>query len=59
MRKRGAFFRYNDGLIGQGRENARKFLQENPAIQAAIEDAVRAHYGLPPLVAAAASDLKG
>ena len=59
IEKRGAFFRYNDGLIGQGRENARKFLQENPAIQAAIEDAVRAHYGLPPLVAAAASDLKG
>ena len=59
IEKRGAFFRYNDGLIGQGRENARKFLQENPVIQAAIEDAVRAHYGLPPLVAAAASDLKG
>ena len=59
IEKRGAFFRYNDGLIGQGRENARKFLQENPAIQAAIEDAVRAHYGLPPLVAAAASELKG
>ena len=59
IEKRGAFFRYNDGLIGQGRENARKFLQENPAIQAAIEDAVRAHYGLPPLVAAAASALKG
>ncbi len=58
IEKRGAFFRYNDGLIGQGRENARKFLQENPAVQAAIEDAVRAHYGLPPLVAAA-SDIKG
>ncbi len=57
IEKRGAFFRYNDSLIGQGRENARKFLQDNPAIQAAIEDAVRAHYGLPPLVAA--SDLKG
>ncbi len=57
IEKRGAFFRYNDGLIGQGRENARKYLQENPAVQSAIEDAVRAHYGLPPLVVAA--DLKG
>ena len=58
IEKRGAFFRYNDSLIGQGRENARKFLQENPTIQTAIEDAVRANYGLPPLVAAA-GDLKG
>ena len=50
IEKRGAFFRYNDSLIGQGRENARKFLQENPTIQTAIEDAVRANYGLPPLL---------
>jgi hypothetical protein len=29
--KRGAYFRYNDMLLGQGRENAKVFLAENPA----------------------------
>ena len=58
VEKRGAFYRYNEALIGQGRENARRYLQENPAVQSAIEDSVRAHYGLPPLVAAA-GELKG
>ncbi len=46
--KRGAFFRYNDGLLGQGRENAKIFLGENPAVADEIEDAIRAHFGLPP-----------
>ena len=58
VEKRGAFYRYNEALIGQGRENARRYLRENPAVQSAIEDNVRAHYGLPPLVAAA-GELKG
>ncbi len=48
--KRGAFFRYNDGLLGQGRENAKLYLLENPAIADEIEDAIRAHFGLPPVV---------
>src|SRR5713101_1718365 len=39
--KRGAFFRYNDGMLGQGRENAKQFLRENPAIAFEIEMAVR------------------
>ncbi|MDX2141451.1 MAG: recombinase RecA [Chloroflexota bacterium] len=47
IEKRGAFFRYNDGLLGQGRDNARTYLFENPAIAVEIEDAVRAHYSLP------------
>jgi recombination protein RecA len=49
IEKRGAFFRYNDGLLGQGRDNAKTFLLENPAIFSEIENAVRAHYGLPTL----------
>jgi recombination protein RecA len=48
--KRGAFYRYNDGLLGQGRENAKAYLGENPAVRDEIEDAIRAHYGLPPVV---------
>jgi recombination protein RecA len=46
VEKRGAFFRYNDGLLGQGRENARQFLIENPAISNEIENTLRAHYNL-------------
>src|SRR5260370_4724880 len=39
--KRGAFFRYNDGILGQGRENAKQYLRENPAVAFEIEMAVR------------------
>jgi len=45
--KRGAFFRYNEGLLGQGREAAKNFLKENLAVCNEIEDAIRVHYGLP------------
>ncbi len=45
--KRGAFFRYNDGLLGQGREAAKNFLGQNPAVCSEIEDAIRLHFGLP------------
>jgi RecA/RadA recombinase len=48
--KRGAFFRYNEGLLGQGRENAKQFLLENPAVSDEIEDAIRARYNLPPIL---------
>jgi recombination protein RecA len=47
VEKRGAFFRYNDGLLGQGRENAKQYLMENPAIANEVENLVRQHYGLP------------
>jgi recombination protein RecA len=47
VEKRGAFFRYNDGLLGQGRENAKQYLIDNPAIAEEIENLVRQHYGLP------------
>ncbi|MEZ4667615.1 MAG: recombinase RecA [Anaerolineae bacterium] len=47
IEKRGAFFRYNDGLLGQGRESAKQFLTENPPVASEIEDTIRAHYGLP------------
>lgn len=45
--KRGAFFRYNEGLLGQGREASKQFLLENPAVSNEIEDAIRRHYQLP------------
>ena len=48
IEKRGAFFRYNDGLIGQGREAAKEYLKANPALATEIEMAIRAQYGLVP-----------
>ena len=46
VEKAGAWFSYNGERIGQGRENAKKFLRENPAVAATIENAVRANAGL-------------
>jgi RecA protein len=40
--KSGAFYKYNDQNIGQGRENAKRYLLENPDIMAEIDAKVRA-----------------
>ena len=45
--KSGAWFAYNGTKIGQGRENAKNFLQENPDIMYEVEQKVRMAYGLP------------
>ncbi|MFI0475580.1 DNA recombination/repair protein RecA, partial [Paracoccus sp. p2-l61] len=44
--KSGAWYSYGDERIGQGRENAKQFLRDNPAIATAIEDKIRASHGL-------------
>lgn len=44
--KSGAWFSYNGDKIGQGRENAKIFLSENPDIMSEMEAKVRAHYGI-------------
>ena len=44
--KSGAWFSYGDQRIGQGRENAKTFLKENPDIALEIEDKIRAAHGL-------------
>ncbi len=46
VQKSGAWFAYNNSKIGQGRENAKIFLRENPEAAAEIEQKVRAHYGM-------------
>ena len=46
VNKSGAWYAYNDGKIGQGRENAKKYLKDNPQVAEEIEQKVRAHYGL-------------
>jgi recombination protein RecA len=46
IEKRGAFYRYNDGIIGQGRENAKQYLQENPDLMYELEMLIRNHIGV-------------
>jgi len=41
IQKRGAFFSYGDQRIGQGRENAKEFLRQNPALASEIEQLIR------------------
>ena len=45
--KRGAYFRYGETLLGQGRENAKTYLAENPSIMDELERLVRQEAGLP------------
>jgi len=47
--KRGAYFRYGETLLGQGRENAKLFLDENQPILVELENLVRQAAGLPAL----------
>jgi len=45
--KRGAYFRYGETLLGQGRENAKVFLAENPAVLDELEFLIRQESSLP------------
>lgn len=47
--KGGAWYSYEETRLGQGRENAKKFLLENPHLLRTIENAVRKHYEMPEL----------
>jgi recombination protein RecA len=47
IEKRGAFFRYGETLMGQGREAAKEYLRANPAVAFEIEQGIRATSGLP------------
>ena len=40
IKKSGAWFSYNDMRIGQGRENTKKFLDDNPDVMKEIEDKI-------------------
>jgi len=46
VQKSGAWYSYNEERLGQGRENAKQFLKENPDVLREIQAQVRAHYGL-------------
>ncbi|MBD5533505.1 MAG: recombinase RecA [Lachnospiraceae bacterium] len=44
--KTGAWYAYEGNKIGQGRENAKQYLKDNPQVCDEIEQKVRVHYGL-------------
>ena len=46
VEKSGSWYSYGDERIGQGRENAKIFLSENPDIAYELEDKIRAAHGL-------------
>ncbi len=46
VNKTGAWFSFNDDKIGQGRENAKRYLKENKKVCSEIETAVKAFIGL-------------
>ena len=46
IEKSGAWYAYNGAKIGQGRENAKIYLRENPAVFLEVENKVREKYGL-------------
>jgi recombination protein RecA len=46
VEKSGAWFAYGGERLGQGRENAKQFLRENPDVRRTIEDRVRRELGL-------------
>lgn len=50
IQKGGAWYSYNENRIGQGRENAKKYLEENPNICLEVENKVREHFGLSAIV---------
>jgi recombination protein RecA len=46
IEKSGSWYSFNGQRIGQGRENVRQFLKENPAMAATIENLIRDNSGL-------------
>ena len=60
VEKSGAWFSCNSTRIGQGRENAKQFLRDNPNMSAEIEGAIRANAGLvADALAGSAGDIDG
>ena len=47
VQKSGAWFSYGDIRLGQGRENAKQYLKENPEVAIEIENKIREKYELP------------
>ncbi|MDH5315997.1 MAG: recombinase RecA, partial [Gemmatimonadota bacterium] len=52
IQKSGAWYSYGDQRIGQGRENAKLFLKDNPALMTEVEGRVKELLGMRPAGAA-------
>ena len=59
VEKSGAWYAYNGERIGQGKDNAREFLRENPELAREIENKVRESLGIPLLPGAAEEEAAG
>ncbi|ENQ3106569.1 protein RecA [Bacillus sp. 491mf] len=46
VQKSGAWYSYNEERLGQGRENAKQFLKENPEVTDEIAFFIREHHGI-------------
>ena len=57
VEKTGAWYSFGGDRIGQGRENAKQFLKENPATAAMVEARLREKFGLAPAGAAPPGEL--
>jgi recombination protein RecA len=55
LEKSGSWYAYNGEKIGQGKDNAREFLKENPELAVEIENKVRDALGIPLLPVAEAA----
>lgn len=51
VNKSGAWYSYGDLRLGQGRENAKQYIKENPELLSEIENKVREHYRVNPVEA--------
>ena len=56
VNKSGAWYAYNGEKIGQGRENAKLYLEQHPEMMEQIEHLIREHYGMDGAAEAAAKD---
>ena len=57
--KRGAYYRYKDEPIGQGRESSKEYLRQNPAVAVEIDALIREKAGLPARQAGGQSGANG
>ncbi|HLR34421.1 MAG TPA: DNA recombination/repair protein RecA, partial [Tissierellales bacterium] len=48
IKKAGSWYSYEEHKLGQGRENAKDFLIENPEVSREVENKIREYYGLKP-----------
>lgn len=46
VQKSGSWYAYGDERLGQGRENAKQYLKENPAVLEDISNKIRSSYGI-------------